>query len=328
MGPSIGAVIGYITNDIAIRMLFRPHTAKYLFGIKIPFTPGIIPKEKGRIATSIGGAISANLMNKEVLEKNLLSDEMIGKIQGAIKDFFETQKSNQETLKQFLSHYLSEDELSHASNNVNKELTTLIHRKLSDSSIGTQIAHVAVIHVMNKMQNFGSTIGDTLKDEGIGNGCGIGKLISHGFETIFGSQAKKNASEFISALSEPVEQALGKNINEMLQNNSEEIVGNLIGSEINNLMNCKMCDLLANKDEKICQITSSLVSLYRTIITERLPKILEAINISKIVEERINEMDMNETEELIFQVMDKELKAIVWLGALLGMVMGSINVIF
>lgn len=327
MGPAVGAVIGYITNDIAIRMLFRPHTAKHLFGIKVPFTPGIIPKEKGRIAASIGGAISANLMNKEVLEKNLLSDEMIVKIRGAIDDFFETQKNNQETLKQFLSHYLSEDELSHASSSVNKEMTTLIHKKLSDSSIGTQIAHVAVIHVMHKMQNFGSAIGDTLKDEGIGNGGGIGKLISQGFETIFGSQAKKNASEFISALAEPVEQALGKNINEMLQNNSEEIVGNLIGNEIRNLMDCKMSNLLVNKDEQIGQIKLSIISLYRTIITEHLPKILEAINISKIVEERINEMDMDETEKLIFQVMDKELKAIVWLGALLGMIMGSINML-
>lgn len=29
--PLIGAVIGYITNDIAIRMLFRPRRAKYIF---------------------------------------------------------------------------------------------------------------------------------------------------------------------------------------------------------------------------------------------------------------------------------------------------------
>jgi uncharacterized membrane protein YheB (UPF0754 family) len=36
-------------------------------------------------------------------------------------------------------------------------------------------------------------------------------------------------------------------------------------------------------------------------------------------------MDMQETEKLIFQVMNKELKAIVWLGALLGLLMGSIN---
>ena len=54
VGPLVGAVIGYITNDIAIRMLFRPHQAKYFMGIHIPFTPGIIPKEKARIAGAIG----------------------------------------------------------------------------------------------------------------------------------------------------------------------------------------------------------------------------------------------------------------------------------
>lgn len=44
--------------------------------------------------------------------------------------------------------------------------------------------------------------------------------------------------------------------------------------------------------------------------------------LSKIVRDRINEIDVNETERLIPQVMDKELKAIVLLGALLGLVVG------
>ena len=69
-------------------------------------------------------------------------------------------------------------------------------------------------------------------------------------------------------------------------------------------------------------------SIYRTVISEHLPRILESIDISKIVRERINEMDVKETEKLIFQVMDKELKAIVWLGALLGLIMGSLNTLF
>lgn len=63
------------------------------------------------------------------------------------------------------------------------------------------------------------------------------------------------------------------------------------------------------------------------MISEHLPKILASIDISKIVRERINEMDVNETEKLIFKVMNKELKAIVWLGALLGLLMGSINIL-
>lgn len=326
--PLVGAVIGYITNDIAIRMLFRPHQPKFVFGIRIPFTPGIIPKEKGRIAEALGNSISTNLMNQEVLEKNLLSDDMIEKIESGIDDFFAAQKGNQETVHQFLSHFLSSEEITIASMSVNQELTTLIHHKLSDSTLGTKIAHIAVSHVMQKMQNFGSTIGDTLKEGGIGTGGGIGKMISRGFETLFGKQAKDTASEFISALAEPVEQALGKNINEMLQNNSKDIVGNLIGNEIEHLMDCPMSTLLSDKDEQIEQAKHSVLSLYRTVIKEHLPKILETINVSKMIENRINEMDMNETEKIIFQVMDKELKAIVWLGALLGMIMGCFNLFF
>ncbi|MFW5575265.1 MAG: DUF445 family protein, partial [Prevotella sp.] len=71
---------------------------------------------------------------------------------------------------------------------------------------------------------------------------------------------------------------------------------------------------------------NTMVSIYKTIITEHLPKILESIDISAIVRERINEMDMDETEKLILQVMNKELRAIVWLGALLGTLMGCVNI--
>lgn len=77
----------YITNDIAIRMLFRSHKAKYVFGLYILFTSDIIPKEKGRIADAIGGVISENLMNKEVLERYLLFDEMVSKIRSAVEKF-------------------------------------------------------------------------------------------------------------------------------------------------------------------------------------------------------------------------------------------------
>ncbi len=42
----IGGIIGYLTNWIAIKMLFRPYEEKRIFGMKVPFTPGLIPKEK------------------------------------------------------------------------------------------------------------------------------------------------------------------------------------------------------------------------------------------------------------------------------------------
>ena len=43
---------------------------------------------------------------------------------------------------------------------------------------------------------------------------------------------------------------------------------------------------------------------------------------------RINELDIEEGEEIIFAVMDKELRANVWLGALLGCVIGAFSSVF
>ena len=39
-------------------------------------------------------------------------------------------------------------------------------------------------------------------------------------------------------------------------------------------------------------------------------------------------MDMDESERIILSVMNKELRAIVWLGALLGAIIGTVNSLF
>lgn len=44
MTPLLGVIIGYITNDIAIRILSRPHKAKYIGSFQIPFTPSLLRK--------------------------------------------------------------------------------------------------------------------------------------------------------------------------------------------------------------------------------------------------------------------------------------------
>ena len=317
IAPLLGGVIGYITNDIAIRMLFRPHTAKYIFGIHIPFTPGIIPKEKGRIAEAVGGVISENLMNKEVLEKYLLSEDMVGKVRSAVKEFISTQQRNDETVVQFLGHYLSKEEIDTIAQNINQSITKQTYEKLADSSVGEKVAHIAIDHVAQKLTIDGAQ--ELLS--GIGGALGgLGGMAAG----LFGGNI---VAKFLGMLRDPAEHFLAKNINTMLRDNGEEIVSNMIGGEVDNFLNKPVSKLLEGHEEQLAQAVNTIESIYRSIITEHLPKILQSIDISKIVRERINEMDVNETEKLIFQVMDKELKAIVWLGALLGLVMGSINIL-
>lgn len=307
VAPLVGGVIGYITNDIAIRMLFRPYKAKYLFGVKIPFTPGIIPKEKGRIAAAIGGAISENLMNKEILERNLLSDEMLSKIRRSINSFFAEQKQNPETIREFLAHYITQEEIEKLISNTKNELTSQVSTKLGESNLGEQISQAVMQHVTGNLRK---------------NGLNIS--ISGILKTIMGDSLWNSLANLIE---EPIKNYLTKNINQLLSNNGPQIIGKLVDNGINDFSELTMQQLLKGKEQQVAEITTACISLYNTIITEHLPRILDAINISAIIESRINEMDMRETEKLIFQVMDKELKAIVWLGALLGTIMGSVNLL-
>jgi len=292
----VGAVIGYITNDIAIRMLFRPHKAKYILGMHVPFTPGIIPKEKNRLALAIGTAVSENLMNREVLEKSLLSDEMIAKIGNAIDEFVSTQSGNDETIEQFASHYLTADDIAAMRQDVTQGIVKMITGKLQDTSLGDNIAHMATEHAIEKTRN--SVAG------------------------LFG------ADKLVAGLAQPIEKIMAKHINEILHNNSQQMIEHLVTEESDHLMSMTMSELMTGHNEQVAQIKGGILNAYRVIITEHLPRILQDIDISTIIEQRINEMDMNEAEAIILSVMKKELRAIVWLGALLGCIMGTITTIF
>jgi len=69
--PVLGGIIALSTNWIAIKMLFRPHREIRLFGLRLPFTPGLIPKERTRLARKLGEAISANLLTPDILASKL-----------------------------------------------------------------------------------------------------------------------------------------------------------------------------------------------------------------------------------------------------------------
>ena len=86
IGPLVGAVIGYFTNFIAVKMLFFPRHEVKVFGKTLPFTPGAIPKGKDRLAKSIGDVISDNLLSHDDLCERLLSDGAFKAVEKTAKD--------------------------------------------------------------------------------------------------------------------------------------------------------------------------------------------------------------------------------------------------
>lgn len=84
--PLLGAFIGYVTNYIAIRMLFRPLRAWHVFGVRLPLTPGIIPSKRGELAAKIGDMVGTHLFTSDDVGLALEKDAFRRELKGAVKD--------------------------------------------------------------------------------------------------------------------------------------------------------------------------------------------------------------------------------------------------
>ena len=82
--PIVGALIGYATNRIAIKMLFRPLEPKYLVRWRIPLTPGVIPRNREELAASIGTAVGGELLSKEAIRDYVDDPELRSAVEGMI----------------------------------------------------------------------------------------------------------------------------------------------------------------------------------------------------------------------------------------------------
>jgi uncharacterized membrane protein YheB (UPF0754 family) len=84
--PIIGALIGYLTNKIAIRMLFRPLKTWRIFGIRVPMTPGVIPSKRHTLALNMGEMVGEHLLTSEEIGRGLQRENFQDHLLGLIKE--------------------------------------------------------------------------------------------------------------------------------------------------------------------------------------------------------------------------------------------------
>jgi uncharacterized membrane protein YheB (UPF0754 family) len=68
--PAIGGVIGYLTNRLAVKMIFRPIKQKNILGFKVQ---GLMPRRQPEMAKSIGAVVGDHLLRHDDLIKGLAS---------------------------------------------------------------------------------------------------------------------------------------------------------------------------------------------------------------------------------------------------------------
>ncbi len=85
--PLLGALIGYVTNKLAIRMLFRPLTEKRVLGVRVPLTPGVIPRQRHELARSVARMVSTKLITDEVLLRRLQDPSFVSALEASVSRF-------------------------------------------------------------------------------------------------------------------------------------------------------------------------------------------------------------------------------------------------
>lgn len=84
--PLLGALIGYVTNYIAIRMLFRPLRPWRFLGLRIPLTPGIIPSKRGELARKMGEMVGEHLLTVDDVGRAFAKDSIQRELRLAVTD--------------------------------------------------------------------------------------------------------------------------------------------------------------------------------------------------------------------------------------------------
>lgn len=83
---AVGAISGGITNAVAIWMLFHPYERRGVWPFRLQ---GAIPKNKARLARSIGRTVGEKLLTPEDLSRRLSTPEVRAAFDAALADFLE-----------------------------------------------------------------------------------------------------------------------------------------------------------------------------------------------------------------------------------------------
>lgn len=291
--PVIGGAIGYITNGIAVKMLFRPLRPIYIGKKKLPFTPGLIPKEKERVAKRMGKLVSEELLSGEALQAALLAPQVTEQLCRSIDDVYASLVASDETVEDFLERNMTLESYLYMKTHGEDMVAALISEKLEQMDFETLVGEQAIFYVR-----------DGLKDN-----MGLKMMLS-----LLPDEALKG-----------IGRQIGKMIHQWAEVHAPKVVQDMVRKEGDRIAAMPLSEVAEKVEQGMPKIKEMLLSAYRKMVEEKLSSILSAMDLGGIVEQKILSYDNRELERLLLSLMKKELCAIVWLGAVLGCLIGLLQ---
>lgn len=284
--PLIGAVIGFFTNMIAVKMLFYPRKPVYVLGHQLPLTPGAIPKGKARLARSAGKIVQNELFTREDISGRLLTEEVEKPLIDKMMSILDA--NIRETGAVMTGSAEKYDKLE-------KDFTELLSFKITDAIKRMDIP--GTIHKKGKAM-----------------------LLEHVLNSRLFSLVVTDS------MIDRVMDAVSEKMEEFIDAKGPEMVSGITASRIHDLGDRTPLYVLelAGYDPEF--VRNKITAAYRESVVNAVNSALRRIDVAKVVEDKINSMAVEELEKGVLTVMKTELKLIVDLGALIGLVIGSINI--
>ena len=284
--PLVGAVIGYFTNLIAVKMLFFPHEEKRIFGHRVPFTPGAIPKGKARLAKAAGKIVQNDLFTREDISGKLLTEEvekpLIDKVMSILD---ENIRDTGIILTGSPEKY---DKLE-------KSFIELLEIKITDALLRMDIPAL-------------------VRDEG---------------RRVLREQAARNGLLRLVVSDNLIDKAM-KSVSDKMEEfifmHAPEMISEITESRIHDLGERTPLHVLEQAGYDPEFVRKKITEAYRESVVNAVNSALKRIDVASIVEDKINSMSVEELEKGVLQVMKEELNMIVSLGALIGLLIGCINI--
>ncbi len=342
--PIIGGIIGYFTNWLAIKMIFRPYEEKHILGVKVPFTPGLIAVERKRITEQIGFVVTNHLLTDQAIKNKILEFDFNESAKKIILSLENEIKSNDSTFEAIIKDLLNDEydnKLTELNNSITNYLTSSANKQKTDdellvleNDLRTMLPDILIVIKTvfeNNLYNIDSIIISILDDVIKNFTKGLGALFA-GFinsEAIYVLLQQK----IVSSIENDSDAIINKVIEIAYESNTDENepfnIQNVTSVAIRNLMQTKVSsvsfifDFLKNDE-----VNNKISDAIKKYLSEETDNIIKNIDLNTLIVEKMDEMSLSEIEELIMSISKREIKAITNIGGVLGFVIGLITILF
>ena len=253
---------GYIAAWLAVRMLFRPRYPIYIFGRRIPLTPGMLPKERDHFIEALSTVIAERLLDVETISEEILQLDLEPEITSIAH-------------REYLHHSQSESTISLVTEHLRERLYHLRDSAETRWEIVRSLRSIVETEIGRRFTLLRRIVTEYFLDD----------------------------------------EALYRIVGESIDQLADKIVENLyVRTTIAQAMAQVPESILAEGSMNRSQSINHFIS----ILSNRL-------DIKALLMKRLSALSNEAIEDLIMDTAGREIRAIVWFGAGIGLVVGVVQ---